>query len=627
MIFFKIFKISFVFFIFFIKINKYIAPIMNIITQTDQPFHHLIYLLNHFKKENSSHESCKIIIEHYLKNENLFSEKINDSFEIQDSHKIIKTNIFNLIYSLGNFLPKTLFETIFQKGIQISGFEEIYDLGKKTTIQQNILFNQFLNSPQKQIYLWEKFLSHYGEKVFEQCLQENNTLCLATTFSNFELLNFIFQKVSINFTNQNLETAIFFATNLSTLDYLNQFQPYWHQKNIYQEDCLSLIQKKTYPEKYFMTNYVIERMKQQPIQEFSTDSSYIQNRLHQNLIDMIHQKSTKKELQQFIKNNPIENISQLQDENKTYLAHLLIQKEDVSKIELFSPFDIYHINDLDENVFFTLFFKNFFLNSTKITNFFQLMEQCLQYPSKNMNEKIMNRFLEVGFVSEYTRPIDLPFWLFKKMKTNFNLTQKFLEVFSLEPHDFNLQPYFQYADHFYDHNKKNSPLFLELFQKLVTQYSISMIENPKKIQPYLFNYKEKNSSRTFLFEEETMEYLLNLQTFFQKYVPNFDAQNWISSVLEQFPEYLSHLHSEHFLKEQNHLQINYFELHYLKPLFDFIQKHQFFQLYDFIPDQVVNSFLANPDNLNHYPQVKIYYQKKNLEHELKTPTTYKLNKI
>jgi hypothetical protein len=608
--------------------DKYIYAIMNIITKTEHPFHHLIHLLNHLKEENSSHESCKIIIGHYLQNENLFSENINDSFEIQDSHRIIKTNIFNLIYSLGNFLPKNLFETIFEKGIQISGFEEIYDLEKKTTIHQNILFKQLLASPQKQIFLWNQFLAHYGEKIFEQCLQENNTICLATSNSNFELLNFIFQKVSINFTNQNLETAIFFATKLSTLDYLNQFQPYWHQKNIYQEDCLSLIQKKPYSEKSFMANYVIEKMKQQPIQEFSTDSSYIQNRLHQNLIDMIHQKSTKKEFQQFIKKNNIENLSTIQDKNKIYLAHLLIQKEEVSKIELFSPFDIYHINDLDENVFSTLFFKNFFLNLTKITSFFQLMEQCLQYPSKNMNEQIMNHFLESGFVNQDTQV--LPVWLFKKMKTNFNLAQKFLEVFSLDSHHFDLNPYFQYSDNFYDNNTKTYPLFLELFQKLVTQHSVSMIENPKKIQQYLFTYQEKNSfSRTPMFDTGTMEYLFNLQTFFQKYVPNFHSKNWISSVLEKFPEYLNHLQSENenFLKEQHNPQINYFELHYLKPLFDFIQKHQFFELYDFIPSHIVTSFLANPDNLNSYPQVNIYYQKKNLENELKTPGVYKSHKI
>ena len=602
---------------------------MKTISNTEEPFHHLLCLLNNIENQPSQLlYSYQTFFNSFLQNTSTFSTHINEPFQMRDNHNnITKTNAFNLIYTLGNYIPIDLFKQLFEKGIIISGFEEFTDSTQEEKhITHNILFKNFLQSSEKQIYLWEKFLHQYGQNTFEECLRENHTLFLAVHGSHFSLLDFLFQKISINFLNNNLESPIFFANKLSTLDYLSKFQPYWHQKNIYQEDCLSKFQKSSLPEKNFMKDYVLEKMKQQPVQETNHEQSYIQKRIIQNLIEMIQSKSTKKELQQFIKNNHIQNLSSIQDSRHTYLGHLLLEKEEVAKIELFSPFDLYHINDRKENVFMSLYFKNYVFTSTKIQAFSNIMQNCLKNPNKNMNQDVCNRFLDKGF--DMQEKSFIPTWLFRKFQTNPDLEKKFLQVFDLNE-KFDLQPYIKYSLTSFDANKEeriSMKLFLLLFQNLIQKYPIDMIENPQKIQSYILSDIETTYP---YFPESTFLYLFEIKQLFQTNLPHFQSKEWLHSVFQNYPDYLNKLSTlqKTQLVENTDFYQNHFEIFYLKPLFQLIQKTQFLELYEFIPVTILEDFFKNEKNKNEFSELFIYHQKKLLDEQLISHGTHKPHKI
>lgn len=569
---------------------------MNLLTETNNPF--INVAVNIANNKNCFDKSSFKLINFLLDNQKFQPFDLNEKILIRDNinnslyytNKEINyfSNFFNTIFIIENSFNPQLINKMVDSGLIFDPFYR----NENNEIINDILFSRPELSGDRNIFLLELYLKQHGLENFTSNIAHFNTLNKCILLNKLDVAEFILKHVSIDLTNDNLETPIMYAKNLTTLNFLVSYNPTWNRKNIFNQDCsyfFSLINDGKLKED--MLNLFLSELSKSNNSEADNNEQYIQKRLEETLINLVTKDATKLELQTFLKKYKLKNTHLLTDQNNRTLGHICVSNEDFPRFELFNNTDLYHTDNNGYNIFTTLFSKNRLYSNSKISKAKTLFLKCLEEPDRNITSKNIDKLIEIPFDS--SNP--LPEWILKD-----NLIR--YELFKL----------LDFLDNDYE-NKTDSPnrltqskLYFDLLGKFILKYDLKILENDNMIKKMFIDtsdsehnlhkehYFNKGDSEIVFLLLEKCETIgkINLNDFLSDKFTN------INQILFQLKKSFIVYNSEKYenvelLKEANNQK---FYKDVCKPFFEFISDKKWFTVIEKIDEDLINQTLKIDSN-------------------------------
>jgi hypothetical protein len=586
---------------------------MKILTSTFNPFVNIAVNIANSKTDFDN--SSFALIDFLLENQKFQYFDINETFLVNDPNKFIPynissnsknffTNFFNTVFSIeGSFNPQLINKLVTHGLI----FDPFYR-NENNEIIGDIVFSKPELNTNRNIFLLNLYLQQNGIENFTKNIVKFNTLNLAVSLNKLDLVKFILNYVSVNLTNEKLETPIMYANNIDTLNFLSSYKPYWGQKNIFGKDC-----------SFFFSNINNKKIKQDLLDYFFkqlsqntqiNDNNNIEKKLEEGLVNLVTQNATKEEIKLFLKKYNLKNIDSITNKDNRTLGHICVNEERFNIFELFPNTDLYHIDNNGYNIFTSLFFKNNFSSSKKFIKAKELLLNCLKQPENNINQKNIDRLIEKPLQPYISNP--LPDWILKDPLLRIG-TFKALEI---SPNEFDFDFYNNKAYSIIDKSK----LYFDLFTKQILKYDLKILQDNNFIN-YMFFKNNPLNNQEYLFDHNIAEILFLLLEKCEKLGKiNFnefltDKFSNINKLLFNFKDNLMIYNKEIYetVEDLKHANNRKFYQEVCKPFFKFLNDKNYYSIIELIDEELVNE------------TIKIDL-KGHLNDFLKTFTYLKLNK-
>lgn len=591
---------------------------MKILEHTKNPFITMainIYNSNEFNVSSFDLINFLLDYEHFKHfdiNEQVLVENTSQyNYSYKNETNTYKRNFFNIIFSMNNSFNPDLLEKLISIGMKINPFFQNQD----GLINDDILFSRPELDERRNIFLMNLYLKQNGIDDFTQQIKKFNTLHKSVALNKLNLVKFLLEHVSINITNDNLESCIMFAKNPDTLDFLAKYNPNWKQKDIFGNNVSYFFSghsddsiKKILLDKFF--NY-LSASKEADNEE---NNELIKIRLKETLINLVEKDGTKSELQSFIKKYKIKDSHLITNKNNRTLAHVCIANGDFARSTVFNGNDYFHVDDNGYNIFNSLFRQTNISSSTKLEHVNSIILECLSDKNKAFTEKSFNRLLNDFMTSSN---YSIPSWLLN----NITLRNKLFETIE-----------YNYGD--IDFNNKNSlsnssEVYFSIFKNLIKKYKLYILD--KELLEELFTYNSYNSQ--YSFEKQFGKTFLELLHVCDN-IGKINISEFLDDKFKNINEFLLEIRKKHSIYNKESYSSNELESEIDKsfysnvcsPFFQFITENKLYNVIEVINEDLMNKVIKNDTkgDLNEFLKTYSYLK---INKKLSTSKKIKQNKI
>lgn len=591
---------------------------MKILEHTKNPFITIainIYNSNEFNVSSFDLINFLLDYEHFKHfdiNEQVLVENTSQyNYSYKNETNTYKRNFFNIIFSMNNSFNPDLLEKLISIGMKINPFFQNQD----GLINDDILFSRPELDERRNIFLMNLYLKQNGIDDFTQQIRKFNTLHKSVALNKLNLVKFLLEHVSINITNDNLESCIMFAKNPDTLDFLAKYNPNWKQKDIFGNNVSYFFSghsddsiKKILLDKFF--NY-LSASKEADNEE---NNELIKIRLKETLINLVEKDGTKSELQSFIKKYKIKDSHLITNKNNRTLAHVCIANGDFARSTVFNGNDYFHVDDNGYNIFNSLFRQTNISSSTKLEHVNSIILECLSDKNKAFTEKSFNRLLNDFMTSSN---YSIPSWLLN----NITLRNKLFETIE-----------YNYGD--IDFNNKNSlsnssEVYFSIFKNLIKKYKLDILD--KELLEELFTYNSYNSQ--YSFEKQFGKIFLELLHVCDN-IGKINISEFLDDKFKNINEFLLEIRKKHSIYNKESYSSNELESEIDKsfysnvcsPFFQFITENKLYNIIEVINEDLMNKVIKNDTkgDLNDFLKTYSYLK---INKKLSTSKKIKQNKI
>lgn len=561
---------------------------MKLLSTTENPFVNIA--INIANSSGGFDKSSFQLIDFLLDNQQYKSFNLNETFLVNISNYHTQndnyyTNFFNTVFIMENSYNPQLINKIVDLGLIFDPFYR----NENNEVVGDILFTRTELDSKRNIFLFNLYLKQQGIEKFTQNIVEHNTLNRCVAQNQLDVAEFLLKHVSIDTMNKNLETPIMYARNLETLKFLSRYQPNWGQKNFLGNDSsffFSGINDDNIKKE--MLNFYLEQLSHN-VKKSNHDKKYVEEKLKETLLNLVSKDATKAELSAFLKKYKIPNPETITNKNNRTLGHICVANEDFARYELFPKTDIYHVDNNGYNIFVSLFSKNNFSSTTKLTKAKEILSYCLDSPEKNITQETFNRLIEKPFVSYSSNT--LPDWILK----DHYLRSQVLKVFEISDHEIDFRSYINTSS---NNSEQNNKLYFDLLGNLMKKYDIKLLQN-ENIFDSLFATRNYQQQKEHYFDKDDSELLflmlekcetvgkINLQHFLSDKFDN------INSVLFKLKDSFMVVNKEMY-ETENDLKIANHEKFYkdvCKPFFEFLYNHRLLNIIEKIDEDLINQTL------------------------------------
>lgn len=567
---------------------------MKILKPTINPFVNIA--INIANNKLGFDKSSFQLIDFLINNQQFQYFDLNEKFLVNNDDYYNKlgsyfTNFFNTVFIMENSFNPQLINKMVSHGLLFDPFFR----NENNEVVGDILFTRTELSSERNIFLFNLYLQQHGIENFTENIVKYNTLNKCIAQNKLDVAKFLLKHLSVNLSNENLETPIMFAKNLVSLEFLSLYHPNWGHKNIFGQDC-----------SYFFSGIQDEQIKKDMLNFFfselskdntsiNNDTEYVRKRLEEALLNLVSKNATKVELQTFLKKYKLSDVDSLTNKNNRTLGHICISNEDFARFDLFPHTDLYHIDNNGYNIFTSLFSKNSFSSTTKRAKAKEIFLRCLKEPEKNITSKNINRLIEIPFYNYSSNP--LPDWILK----DHTLRLETLKSLNLTSNQIDFGPYINHSNSLTSEDKNK--LYFDLFGSLIKKYDLRILEEDNIIEK-LFTDRHIMDGKEYYFDKNNAEVLflllekcenvgkINLNDFLSDKLSN------INKVLFEFKNSFMVYNKEMYetAEELKNVNDNKFYQEVCKPFFEFLNDKKCYSIIQIINEDLINQTLKIDSN-------------------------------
>lgn len=310
--------------------------------------------------------------------------------------------LYNMPNSYNSYVHNT-YETI---------ASEVAQHGKLIKTDDSV-FSRMELSEERNIFFMDHICALLSEEKYVERVEKYSSLHRAVILNKHQIIDFFAkQHLDINMRDSDMRTPLMFAKNMETLNLVDSYSPKWLCTDIENKDALSYflhVQDKAVSSQ--MQQYAQQRIHQAVIRGETNSnvasSDYVETRLKTTLLEMVKADKTKKELEEFLKKNQINNIDSIVDAKGNNLAMLCIKDNNWARYKLFSQYsNITHSNQYGWNVAHQIMMKTHPHltrkdDAAKIL-IHALESKCHEIPGKNFGWEMIISLLNNGSFSHPT---------------------------------------------------------------------------------------------------------------------------------------------------------------------------------------------------------------------------------
>lgn len=274
---------------------------------------------------------------------------------------------------------------------------------------------QLNNSPhtpeEKTITLLSHAFTQMFPEDFEAKVAKYRTLHNAIKFNNHEVIKFLVEgcNININIKDNELATPLFYCEKLETLTFINQYKLDWFNKNISDKECLSCFASIADKEESiqmikFAQQEITDEIENNP--NNSLPSNYLQEKVRNSLLEMVQSDRTKKELEDFMKQNNVTSVSDIFDEDGNSLAQICLMRNNWARYQVFkSHYPFEHVNNHGKGSLEIIFsLKRVSHERSAKPIFDELLLQGVQYKQGEFSLNLLRDYLK------NSSTLELPSW-------------------------------------------------------------------------------------------------------------------------------------------------------------------------------------------------------------------------
>lgn len=397
---------------------------MNMNIKTN-PFIELGKILNN---KNDNKESIINLLNFILQSNDKYD--INELFDSDMnlgsvwSSKTVKsqTNLFNVLIFKNNIFDHKLITDMVNYGLKIN----TSILHPDNSIINDMLFNMNSLNDEQNIYLLNLYLKQNNIEDLKEKCKVNSTLHRAISQNKTLLIDFLINKLGIDFLNIDNKTPIMFVKTMDTFEHLLKYSPNLTLKDVYNNDLSHYLSQISNDDvKKDMLNLFIKNVVNDDTQ--STSNANL-DRLNEVFINLVINDGTKKEISDFIKKNKLTNIHLLTNKENKTLGQILIEKELFERFDLFKKTDLYNIANDNSSILSKLLTTERYSTASKMNAAEDILLDILDYKEKINLEKTFQYLFDNAFNNYQT---NIPMWILKKPKKDLSLALNKEDLFEL----------------------------------------------------------------------------------------------------------------------------------------------------------------------------------------------------
>lgn len=258
-------------------------------------------------------------------------------------------------------------------------------------------------------------LSHAFTQMFPEDfagkIAKYRTLHNAVKFNNHQVIKLLVEacNIDINIKDNELATPLFYCEKLETLTFINQYKLDWFNKDVTDKECLSFFaslddKQESLQMIKFTQEAITDEINKNP--NNGLPSNYLQEKVRKSLLEMVQADRTKKELEDFMKKNNVNSVSDIFDEDGNSLAQICLMKNNWARYNIFkNHYPLEHVNNNGKGSLEIIFsLKRVTHERSAKPIFDELLTNGVQYKQGNFSLNLLKEYLKTSSV------LELPGW-------------------------------------------------------------------------------------------------------------------------------------------------------------------------------------------------------------------------